>query len=191
LHDSNQPRLPGPLVTNLQNEIGSRIRSKVGNGTVLAYQNCALGSQGYEWVATTGIVKAVATQPAAIVIVCGINDLAAFGSTWAQISSWLDAIKTTSGSIPLFICEIFPHTAGDDTEAGTRRTTNINLNTWCNDNGAYLVGGLDNTLGMLRESTTQNDDIFTYYDQDGVHLKTAGVDALADVIISRIIDVLG
>ena len=192
LHDVAGPRLPGPLYTSLASEIGARIRAKVGNGTVLAYQNYGLGSRGYEWVSTTGIIKALAVQPAAIVIVCGVNDLASFGSTWAQISGWLDTIKAAAGSTKLVICEIFPYSAGDDTKAATRRTWNANLATWCAANGAYLVSGLDASMGMLRESTGYYDAMFTYYNHtDNTHLKMAGVDKLADEIVSKMVDVLG
>jgi hypothetical protein len=76
---------------------------------------------------------------------------------------------------------LLPWTNGSDGQAGTVRTWNANLAVWCAANGAHLIECHD-PMGQVRISTGELDDMKTAYNQDGVHLSTVGVDALAQII---------
>jgi lysophospholipase L1-like esterase len=79
------------------------------------------------------------------------------------------------------ISEILPWTAGTDANAATIRSFNGSLATWCAANGATLVLCHD-TMGMIRASTGEIDDLNTAYDYDGVHLTATGVVKMAQII---------
>jgi hypothetical protein len=73
-------------------EIAAQIRSSIGGGDVMMYQNLARGSQTYAWVASTGAVQSVAVKPNTIYVLAGVNDINT-GRTWANIEGNLDSIK--------------------------------------------------------------------------------------------------
>lgn len=181
LHDTNVVRsVPGGVRSS---EIAWQLRSKVGGGTLLEYQNLAMGGQNYAWVSTTGAPAAIAVQPHTLLIHCGVNDVSG-GREWAWVLANLNTIKAlvaASVTQRLLICEILPWTAGTDEQAATIRTWNANLAAWCANNGATLVHGHD-AMAQVRASTGERDDLLAAYDQDGVHLTTAGVDAYAAII---------
>ncbi len=148
---------------------------------LLEYQNHAKDSQTFAWVASTGIVSAIASGPARILIHCGVNDVAA-GRSWSAVDTDLDTIRgLVPTTIALYIDEILPWTAGTDGNAATIRTWNANLAVWCAANNATLVLCHD-AMGKVRAGTGQLDDLVTAYDLDGVHLTTAGNAALATII---------
>ena len=152
----------------------------MGAGNSFEYQNMSLGSQTFAWVLSTGAPAAIAVQPRAILIHCGVNDIATARS-WANVEADLDGIAALITTEDLWIDEILPWTNGSDGQAATVRTWNDNLATWCAANGAHLIACHD-AMGQVRSGTGELDDLKTAYDQDGVHLSTAGVDALAQII---------
>lgn len=177
LHDVAVPVIPGGTVTS---EPGNQLKALL---PTLKYQNMALGSQTYAWVASTGIVKAIATDANTILIHCGVNDVAtarAWASTEADLDTIIAAVNAATPIPRLLIDEIMPWTAGDDTEAALVRTFNANLAIWCAANGATLVRCHD-AMGQVRASTGELDDMITAYNQDGVHLSAAGVNALVAI----------
>ena len=166
--------LPGGTVTS---EIANQIRGLIGDGKLLEYQNLSLGSQTFAWVAATGIIAAHAALPNKIFILCGVNDVST-ARIWADVETDLNTIKTTLTTDKLYISEILPWTAGSDAQAATIRTWNAALAAWCAANSATLIVCHD-AMGQIRVSTGEIDDLLAAYDQDGVHLSTAGVAALA------------
>lgn len=149
----------------------------------LRYQNLARGSQTFAWVASTGIVDALACKPHSVLIHCGVNDVAA-ARDWAAVDADLDTILAAvvaATPIPkLLIDEILPWTAGNDAQAGIIRTWNANLAIWCAANGATLVQ-CHNEMGQIRVATGFLDDLLTAYNQDNVHLTVAGVYRMAQI----------
>jgi len=164
-------------------EIMAQLKAIIGNGTVLKYQNLALGSQTFAWVASTGIVQCIAVKPKAIIIHCGINDVAT-AREWAAVEADLDTIAAAvaaASPVPtLFIDEILPWNAGSDAQAATIRTWNGNLATWCAANGATLIL-CHNEMGLIRAATGELDNIIADYNYDNVHLSASGVAKLASV----------
>ncbi len=159
-------------------EIGYQIRQVMGGD--YTYENHALGSQTYAWVASTGIPSAVAANPKSILIICGVNDASA-ARTWAAVLADLDTIR---GLVPqktkLFISEITPYTAGSDVIAARIREWNVSIKAWCAANGAYLIAVHDE-FGQARVSTGELDDLQTAYSLDGIHYSAAGVLKFAQI----------
>jgi lysophospholipase L1-like esterase len=171
--------VPGGTPTS---EIPNQIRAKIGDGTVLQYQNFGKGSMTFAWVASNGIVDAVASGARAIVIVCGVNDVTA-GTTWEDMEIALNTIKAAvPASTMLLISEILPYTNGSDVQCARLNDRNASMTIWCAANGVRLIKSHD-AMGQLRISTGLLDDLKTEYDEDGVHLTTAGVDAMAGIIV--------
>lgn len=181
LHDSDGTvPIPGGEPTS---EIANQIRAKIGNGEILKYQNLALGSQGFDWVRSAGVVACVAVKPHSILIHCGIVDILNDVS-WEDVLVDLDAIRAATTK-RLLLTEILPCTNADDTQAATVRTWNASLATWCASNNATLIVCHD-AFGQVRVSTGELDDLLAAYSQDGTHLTTAGVDMLADIIVRNL-----
>lgn len=142
------------------------------------YRNYALGSTTFAWCAATGFPAAVASGSTHIWIHCGVNDVNT-SRTWAAVEADLDTIQAAKPTaVKLYISEILPWTAGTDIQAATINTWNDNLADWCSANGARLVSCHD-TMGQIRGSTGNIDDLKTAYNQDGVHITQAGVYKLA------------
>jgi lysophospholipase L1-like esterase len=161
-------------------EVGNQMRAIMPG---LEYQNYAFADQGWVWVDATGLLQAYtsyALKASAWVIMAGVNDISN-GVTWDTVAGELATIRTRVVAGDLWICEILPWTAGSDLQAATLRTWNDNLATWCAANNARLIACHD-AMGQVRVSTGEIDDLLTAYNQDGVHLKQAGVDALAAII---------
>lgn len=144
------------------------------------YFNDAMGSTDVAWVVSTGMPTAASRGVRAVVVQVGINDVAA-GRTWGDLSASFDTIKTLAGSKRLFVMELTPWTAGNDTQAATVRSINASLATWCAGNGSTLISCHD-AMGQVRASTGQLDDLATAYDYDGIHYTQAGVDKMATLI---------
>lgn len=170
---------PGPL-SGYPSELGYVLRGLCSD--LLDYQNHAKGGQTFAWVASTGMVTAVASQAKKILVHCGVNDINT-SRTWAQAEADLDTIKGLLGvGQTLLIDEILPNTNFNDTKAAEIRTWNANLAIWCAANGATLVLCHD-AMGQTRTSTGQLDDLKTAYNKgDGVHLSPTGVTALATIV---------
>lgn len=174
---------------------GGILSSEPGFMTALAsdfafnYQNLALGSQTYAWIASTGAPACFAAKAHTVIILCGVNDVSG-GRVWADVEANLDTIKTSfdaSESDRLMICEILPWTAGTDAQAATLRTFNANLATWCAANGATLIKTHDK-MAKIRTTTRLLDDMATAYNHtDNVHLSEAGVAKLGEIIYQALI----
>lgn len=151
----------------------------------LETQNFGQGSQ--TWAGTATKAAAIALQkPKAVIVQCGVNDVSG-ARTWNDVKTDMDTFKAglPVGTV-LFINEILPWTAGNDTQAGTIRTFNANYAAWCVDNGAVLVRCHDQ-MGQTRVSTGQLDDLLTAYNYDNVHQTVpAGVDALASLMVAAL-----
>lgn len=164
---------------NLSSEFpGDTTNGRSLDGFPVQITDNALGSQTFAWVNSTGMPAAVATNPQAILIHCGVNDISD-GRTWAQVESDLDGIKAQWSGV-LFISEILPWTNGTDEQNVTVRTWNDNLATWCAANDATLIATHD-AMGQVRVSTGELDDLKTIYDSDGVHPTSAGAYILWDL----------
>lgn len=163
-------------------------------GTSLGFEaaNFSRGSQTFAWGVSTGVPLSLQMNPHTLVLGFGVNDVAG-GRTWAAVEADLDSIRTladTAGTPNLMVCEILPWTNGDDTDAGTIRTWNANLATWCAANDAVLIEAHD-ALGQTRGSTGELDDLNSSYDKDGVHLTAAGVAAYGAVIAAAVTAAVG
>ena len=167
------PVMPGGTITS---EPMYQLRQLI---PTLNYQNCALGSMGFSWVATVGFPACVAIDPSVVIIHAGVNDVSG-GASWETISGYLDTIKAAAGTISLLIDEILPWTAGTDEQAATIRTYNGNLATWCAANSATLILCHDE-MGQVRAGTGEIDDLLTAYNQDNVHITAAGVAKMAEI----------
>ncbi|QDV26918.1 SGNH/GDSL hydrolase family protein [Aureliella helgolandensis] len=167
----------------LSSELGYWVAKYMGN---VSYENHALGSQTFAWVASTGIVSAVAANPEYILIHCGVNDVVT-GRTWAAVEANLNTIRATVPlTTVLAIDEILPWTAGTDAQSLTIRTWNSYLATWCRDNGV-LLNKCHDILGQIRESTGELDDLLAAYDQDEVHTTASGTSRLGRAAASTIL----
>lgn len=146
----------------------------------LTFQNFARG--GETWAHGAAIAANIATAATrAVVFHYGVNDI--FNNrTWSAISADMAACKAAlpSGTV-MFVNEVLPCTAFNDTQAAAIRTLNANYATWCTANGAFLISCHD-AMGQTRSSTGQLDDLKADYDQDGTHLNLAGVAAFSAVI---------
>jgi lysophospholipase L1-like esterase len=166
---------------NIEAQVQQRLREIVGNGTMLQYQNFALGSIGLQWVAETGLVDGLAVKPNSVIVHAGVNDTSI---EWPNLIQYLDAIKdliNATSPIPrLFIDEVLPTTILNDYEAGQVRDFNTGIAIWCAANNATMIKCWS-AFGQLRESTGYNDDINTTYTYDGLHLSLAGEDLLARI----------
>jgi hypothetical protein len=148
----------------------------------LEYQNHCKGGQSYNWV-DANFTTVIDRKPRAIVMLAGVNDVAQ-ARTWAQVVANLDSIKVKQTLGKLFVCEILPWNTSTDAEAATTRTFNTNIAAWCAANDAVLIACHD-LMGQVRVSTGELDDLKTAYNQDGIHLKQAGVDMMAQTIKAK------
>lgn len=128
--------------------------------------DCALGNQTFNWVRTNGIIQATSTNAATIIILCGCNDVSV-GRTWSNVLSDLAEIRTLVTTQDLFISEILPDGAADDSQSATIRSWNTNLAAWCATNSAQIITCHDR-MGQIRISTGQLDDLRTAYVGTGV-----------------------
>ncbi|MDD5102984.1 MAG: SGNH/GDSL hydrolase family protein [Candidatus Peribacteraceae bacterium] len=135
--------------------------------------DCALGDTTFAWALSTGVPCAIASGARTIIIHAGVNDINT-GRTWADVLADLNSIKALLTNQDLFIDEILPWTNGSDAQADTVRTWNANLATWCAENNAHLISSHD-SMGQIRVSTGELDDLLPIYTFDGVHPTTGGV----------------
>lgn len=149
----------------------------------LRWINYSKGSQTWAYAAATAFPQLIASDVHTALLMFGVNDVSQ-ARTWANVEADLDAIKAAwdaSNIERLWISQILPWTAGNDTQAATIRTWNSNLATWCAANGATLLETHD-AMGQTRVSTGEIDDLKTAYNSDGVHLTQAGMEALAAIV---------
>lgn len=146
----------------------------------LGYQNfCQAGTTWADAVSKVAAINSVGSR--AVIAAYGVNDISA-GRSMSAIEADMDAFKAgLSADKKLFICEVLPWTAGNDTQAAATRSLNANYAAWCAANDATLIRTHD-AMGQMRVSTDELDDLKTSYSYDGVHLTSAGVTALADLI---------
>jgi lysophospholipase L1-like esterase len=160
----------------------------------LDYQNNGKGSTTWadqaalisNW--TYGSAAENKLAPKIVLLHCGVNDVAA-GRTWAAIEKDMYSVLALLSNVDrLFISEIAPYTAGNDTMAANIRAFNANYATWCANNGAVLVP-IHDALGKTRVSTGQLDDL-NYDAGDGTHLSKTGVDVYAKIIAQTVLGTL-
>lgn len=172
----------GPAGTSAS-QIAYQLRASVGGGNVLEFQNHAKGSQTYAWVASTGIVSAVACGARIVWIHCGVNDAAA-GRTWAAVQADLDTIAAAVAAANprplLYVDEVLPWTSGTEFANNVARGYNTNLVTWCAANGARLIRCHDE-MGQVRPASGNISDLVPDYSYDGLHLSQAGVNKMAEI----------
>lgn len=145
------------------------------------FENHSDGSKTWAWAVTGGVPFALANNPTHLWLHFGVNDVAG-GRLWSAIETDLDAVRALVPSTTrLFLTEILPWTAGNDTQAATIRTFNQNYATWCAANDATLILCHD-AMGQVRGTTGELDDLISAYNSDGVHLTTAGVNAFAAIV---------
>lgn len=171
----------GELTSSPINQTRSRIPT-------LEYQNFSQGNSNW----TDVLAKAAAISEVgarAVVVACGVNDVG-LDRTWTEIKADMDAFKAAmpAGTL-LFICEILPYTTSTDTRAAAIRTINANYAAWCSENDAVLIPTHD-SMGEIRTSTGQLDDLFPGYSYDGVHLTKSGADELGSLIADGLRSVL-
>lgn len=146
------------------------------NGINFNYANLGRGSQTFAWVLSTGVPDCLLLNPKSILIHCGVNDVSA-GRSWSAVESDLNAIRVlVPYTTHLLIDEILPWTAGTAGNATTIRAFNTNLATWCLANHATLVKCHD-----FFKDPADPDNMLAAYNQDGVHLTSQGVQALARI----------
>lgn len=149
------------------------------------YQNVAQGGAAWDNIATSMAVLAPLIPHHSVVAHCGVNDIGT-GRTWGQTERDMYAfLATLPAGTRLFVTEILPWTAGNDTQAALIRTFNANYAAWCALNGAFLIECHD-AMGQVRGSTGQIDNLATAFDFDGVHLTQAGVDEFGRLIAEGI-----
>jgi lysophospholipase L1-like esterase len=157
----------------------------------LDYQNNGKGSTTWadqaalisNW--TYGSAAENKLAPKIVLLHCGVNDVAA-GRTWAQIEKDMYSVLALLSNVDrLFVSEIAPYTAGNDTMAANIRTFNANYATWCANNGAVLVP-IHDALGKTRVSTGFLDDL-NYDAGDGTHFSKTGVDIYAKIIAQTVL----
>jgi hypothetical protein len=185
----------GPIWHNFLNDAGYDILTydltdspiyqiKETLSTLLEYQNGGRGSSGWESQSTTYAGPMIDTLPLVLVMHCGVNDVSNAVS-WNDVEGYMDDVKilinAASKPVHLAVAEILPWTDGDDAQAATIRTWNGSYATWCAANGATLLRCHD-AMGQTRVATGELDDLKAAYDDDGVHLTSAGVVAYAAAI---------
>lgn len=174
-------------------EIWHQLRGLAGDGVTLQFQNHALGGQDYTWVVSTGLVSALDRAPYAIFIHCGVNDVIHL-RTWDDVAGSLGSVKSlfaASSSKVLLLNEILPWTNGTDEQNGMIRAYNANLASWVSANNDIAGKRIKlvichDAMGQVRASTGQLDDLLSIYNYDGVHLSSAGVNAMAAIDLNAL-----
>lgn len=154
----------------------------------LSYQNfCHAGTT---WADAVGKVAAINSAGSrAVIAAYGVNDISA-GRLLSAIEADMNAFRAgLSPDKKLFIREVLPWTAGNDTHAAATRSLNANYASWCAANDAILIRTHD-AMGQVRASTGELDDLKTSYSLDGVHLTSAGVAALSGLIEEKLRSIL-
>lgn len=178
LEDGSFTTVPGGTDTS---EIWNQIRADF---SAVEYQNSAYGGSQFDFIVDTGLSYMLAVDPHTIILFCGTNDVYWLRS-WKGVRDDLDCIKAqadASGVRRIALCEIIPRSAYTDAQAERSRVWNTNYDKWCKCNGAQLITCHD-AMGEERVATGELDDLAAAYDVgDGIHLSTAGVEALSELI---------
>lgn len=182
LWDENKGAIPGGEPTS---EVWNQIRA---DNAHLEYQNHALGSQDWLWTLNTATGYVTACDPHTVVVICGTNDIS-WGLAWSDVEARMTAIKAALDADEvrrMAVCEVLPRTEFTDAESLTVRQWNARYATWCKRNGAQLIICHD-AMGEERLSTGELDNLPAAYDAgDGIHLSTAGVEALSELIQAQL-----
>lgn len=165
-------------------EPGGVIRSLMGDD--FRQQNHALGSTDFAWCLATGVPAAVASGAKAIWIHSGVNDQDN-GRSYVDVEADLDAIRLlVPDATRLIITEILPWNGASDSSSTEIRTWNASIKAWCSANNVEWVSTYSE-FGELRSSTGEYDNLKSAYDSgDGIHLSTAGVQKLAELVIETL-----
>jgi lysophospholipase L1-like esterase len=113
-------------------------------------------------------------MPTNLLVHCGVNDIGQ-GRTWAQTQKQMDRILSAckAQGCRLWLDEIFPNSNYDDALSATIRAWNTNYAIWAHQHGVILLRTHD-TMGQVRASTGQLDDLKPDCSCDGGHLSEAG-----------------
>jgi lysophospholipase L1-like esterase len=171
----------GPTGT-ITSEPAYQMRSLIGNGSTLQYQNHAKNGWKIADVLSTGMPGAILTQSKVIWLHVGTNDIAASVS-WNDFLASLDSVKALLQPGQIFLVdEVLPRTQFSDALAAVSRTYNANLAAWCMANSATLILCHDE-MAKIRASTGALDDFGADYGYtDGIHLSQSGVNKLAEIV---------
>lgn len=152
------------------------------------FQNFSRSGNSFATIVTGGrqLDRAVLSNPKAVIIHCGINDLLFVDGaprTWENISADLDTIRAAFATGTLFyLDEILPSTNKTDEQCLLIRQTNANYAAYCTAHGWTLIPCHDE-MGTIKVSTGLYDDINILYQRgDNLHLNQTGVDKLAEII---------
>ncbi len=181
--DFTGPHESGGPTGDQTNEIWYWLKQSSMYGSGFTYDNFCVGGSKISDVVSGQLSGAAAATPRFFHIVCGVNDIANSVSA-ATMKSGLDTIYAArpNGSY-LFINEVLPWTAGDDTYAGTIRTWNTTeLPGWASGKNVRIVRCHDQ-IARLRVSTGQQDNLIADCDADGIHLqKPTGPKVIASLV---------
>lgn len=159
---------------------------------ITSFQNLGVNSNRTTQIAGRLPTDVNSGLPNLIVIEGGTNDLnggVGWGTVGSNITTMMDACAIHS-NIVIYL-SIFPRNDVNDTLAGTRRTWNGDIETLVEgynlDNNFHFIN-LDSTLGKIRVSTGELDDLKDEYDcGDGLHLNTAGCQVVAQTIYDYLV----
>lgn len=177
---TNQYHRPGGSPGDINYSVLYRLATRL--PVQFRYQDFSKGGSTWATMAATQAARAVAVDPAAIFIHCGVNDVNA-GRTWAAVAADMDTVRGLIGtSRTVYLNEILPWVNLDDTKSAALRTMNANYATYAATYGWHLVKCHDE-MGQIRAGTGQLDDmIVAYRAGDALHLNAVGVDKLAEIM---------
>jgi len=172
-----------------KNEIGYGMSQIIGG---FSYQNFALGSTDLSWVnltampaimSGTGMHGSVACGATELYIHSAVNGISAGQSNSSMLSD-LDGVRSQWGTaLPMFVDEVLPWgNAGTSTDpkCAATRSWNSALAAWAVGKSNVVIVLCHDVFGAIKTSTGQLDLLKTLYDSgDGLHINTAGRDALA------------
>lgn len=149
-----------------------------------SYQNMGIGGQTTTQIKARYSADAIDPNPGFIIILAGVNDVAASASTSTITSNveWMLSEAQTN-DIPVVLVSILPWTNGNAAQMVQVDEINEDYESLAIEYGALFVDARD-ALGVDRAGyyTGNNWDLNPSYDIDGVHINSAGNGALAQVI---------
>ena len=168
------------------NTVDLQIVEKVAANYGWTYRNMALTGDTSIGVRNRLANDMNALNPQMGLVMVGVNDIATAVTEGAYITNMTAIIASmVNNGIKPIVIEILPANGLDDTESAARRSFNVALRSVGSTYGAIMVN-CDSTIGSNRVSTSEMDDIHDDFDEDGVHLNSAGYTAVANDVITSI-----
>lgn len=182
---------PGGNPGNIDNSVMHRIAVRMSSNCIM--QNFAFSGSTFASIISDNVTqygstlnRLYATDPKIIVIHCGVNDMLS-GRNWANIAVNLDAISVKLDGRTVLLCDIMPYSGSNDTQSGLIRSFNESLSAYCDSHPRWHFVATHDSMGVVRASTGFFDDMVpAYVSSDNLHLNSAGVDKLAELIAARI-----